>query len=274
MERKKFENHTKKLSPIFVVLFLFVISFPASAAVIGWFYALDADKVAFESVAGIPTRTVTLMGGTVMSEYRLGPHRVVAAKMGSGCVVTAVTVSRVMTLNPFDRLVSTGPAGGIGENIKLGTWHRAEQVIGWQKGKIGEGGRTFLPETDTNQMLTKLDEWPTGRWSDLPGVRLLSGEAFIASTEKRMELTKEHHAHIVEMNSLGILANLRNTQVKCLILRVVSDYANEQASEDFSAFLKSYQGEGGMMVAELVKALPIGRDEPAAHEALLKLIKE
>lgn len=149
-----------------------------------------------------------------------------------------------------------------------------EQVIGWQQGKIGEGGRTFLPKTDAKPVLTKLDEWPAGRWCDMPGVRLVSGEAFVASTEKRVELAREHHAQVVEMNSLGILINLRETQVKCLILRVVSDYANEQASEDFSAFLKGYQGEGGTMVAELVKALPIGKDEPAAHEALRKLLEE
>ena len=76
------------------------------------------------------------------------------------------------------------------------------------------------------------------------------------------------------MNALGLLAAAEGTPAKVLILRVVSDKADEKASEDFSAFLKSYDGVGGKMVAELVKALPVAKDEPAAHDALRELINE
>ena len=127
---------------------------------------MDEDKSAFEAAAGNPIRTMNLVGGTVAFEYRVGAHRVIAAKMGSGCVNTAVTVARVLALNPVDRIISTGSAGAIG------------------------------------------------------------------------------------------------------------DKADEKASEDFSAFLKSYDGAGGKMVAELVKAMPVGKDEPAAHDALRELINE
>ena len=78
----------------------------------------------------------------------------------------------------------------------------------------------------------------------------------------------------MEMNALGLLAAAEGTPAKVLILRVVSDKADEKASEDFSAFLKSYDGAGGKMVAELVKVLPVGKDEPAAHDALRELINE
>lgn len=76
------------------------------------------------------------------------------------------------------------------------------------------------------------------------------------------------------MNAFGLLTALQGTKLKVLILRVVSDFANEQASEDFSAFLKTYQGDGGKMVAELIKSLPVGMDEPAAHDALRKLLEK
>jgi|GEM_PF-3065860 len=36
-------------------------------------------------------------------------------------------------------------------------------------------------------------------------------------------------------------------------------------NDDFASFLKTYEGNGGKMVEELVQALPIGQDEPAAH---------
>lgn len=245
-----------------------------TAGTIGWFYALDSDKAAFEKAVGTPLRASTLAGGTVVTEYLVGPHKVVAAKMGSGCVVTAVTVTRVMAVIPFDRLISTGPAGGIGEELKLGDWVRVDRVVGWQQGKIVEGGQEVSSISIGNDGVMKVSDWPAGKWSEMSGVKLVSGEAFIASSEKREELTRDYQAQIVEMNSLGILMSVKGTPVKVMIMRVLSDFANEQANQDFSNFLKAYQGEGGRLVAELVQRLPIGQDEPAAHEALRKLLEE
>ncbi len=53
----------------------------------------------------------------------------------------------------------------------------------------------------------------------------------------------------------------------------MSDHADEKASEDFAAFLKSYDGKGGKMVAEIIQELPVEQNEPAAHDALRELLK-
>jgi nucleoside phosphorylase len=108
----------------------------------------------------------------------------------------------------------------------------------------------------------------------MPATKLVSGEVFVACGEKRGELARGFGAELVEMNAFGLLEAAEGTPAKVLILRVVSDKADEKASEDFSAFLKAYDGAGGKMVAELVKALPVGKDEPAAHDALRELIGE
>jgi adenosylhomocysteine nucleosidase len=257
-----------------VVLGLYLTCCFVDAGSVGWFYALDSDKVAFEKIVGSPLRTVSLTGGTVMNEYRVGPHRVVAAKMGSGCVTTAVTVTRVMALNPFDRLISTGPAGGIAEGYQRGEWVRVTETVGWQQGKIGESGQEHSTKDISNEEVMDISSWPPGKWREVRGVKLVSGEAFVASSEHRSELARNYQAQIVEMNSLGILTSLQQTSVKILILRVISDFANEQANADFAAFLQSYQGEGGTMVAEMVKNLPVGQDEPGAHDALKKLLED
>jgi nucleoside phosphorylase len=257
-------------------LILFALFCPAVlwGGNVAWFYALDSDKVALEASSAPPTRTITLQGGTVVSEYRVGPHKIVAAKMGSGCVSTAVTVARVLALNPVDRVISTGPAGGIGDLVKKGDWLRIGEVTAWQQGRAGEGGRIFSAEHAVKRVGTILTDWPAGEWQTMQEVKLVSGEVFVASSEKRGELANGFQAQIVEMNAFGLLAALEGTNVKILILRVVSDFANERAGEDFSAFLKTYKGEGGAMVADLIRKLPVGKNEPAAHEALRKLLEE
>lgn len=81
----------------------------------------DTDRIVFEQVVGKPLRPV-ISGPCSIQEYTMGPHRIVAAKMGSGCVKTTATVSTLLALNAVDRVISTGPAGGLTKDAEPGTW--------------------------------------------------------------------------------------------------------------------------------------------------------
>lgn len=273
MTIKFFDFYVKEVFRVLTRLcVLIVLTGQASAGVVAWFYALDSDKAEFEKVLGKPIRSIQ-SGGCSMHEYQVGPHRVVAAKMGSGCVNTAATVATVMALNSVDRVISTGPAGGLTDTSKSGMWLRVETVMGWQSGRAVDGGRIFPGEKAQSEVAFVKGEWPEGEWRDTQAVKLVSGEAFVASGELRGRLAAEHGAGAVEMNAYGLLAGLEGRKVKVLILRVVSDRADEKASEDFSEFLKKYDGKGGKWVAELVGKMPAEKNEPAAYEALRKLLK-
>lgn len=243
------------------------------AGTVGWFFALDEDQTAFEREVGPPLRVLRLAGGTVASEYSVGPHRVVAAKMGSGCVTTAVTVARVLALRPVDRVVSTGPAGWLGPDSRVGEWFRIEETVAWQQGRAAEDGR-LLPAAGAERRVPFVAaEWPDGAWLEMPVARLASGEVFVASAAARGELANSRSVGLVEMNAFGLLAALDGTPVRALLLRVASDRADESAGEDFAAFLAAYDGEGGRLVAALLRALPVGEDEPLAHPGLRELLE-
>lgn len=246
-----------------------LISLTSSAAIaanVGWFYALDADKIAFERAAGPPVRVISLSGGTQIAEYQVANHKLYACRMGSGCVATAVSVSRVAAFRPLDRVISTGPAGAIGENAKQGEWFKIKRVTPWQKSSNQEW--VLVPDG------SEMTDWPDGPWLRLPKANLVSGEAFVASAEQRGELWRKHSADIVEMNSFGLMGALDGMRCKVLILRVVSDRADESAADDFNKFTKGYDGEGGRMVAEIVKSLPLDQNDPAAHESLRNLLDD
>jgi adenosylhomocysteine nucleosidase len=287
MTTKLTRRHVTILKHILAVWFLVFSEVYVSAATVGWFYALEEDRAGFEKVMGPPIRTVNLSGGTIVHEYRAGAHKLLAARMGSGCVATAVTVARVLAFNSLERVISTGPAGGIGAKVKIGEWYGVGEVVGWQQGRAGEGGRIFLKEGATKPVPGwKFPQSVAGKDQDAQAagsvdallvsrdVRLVSGEVFVASGEKRAELAKDFEAELVEMNALGLMAAVEGTKAQVLILRVVSDFANERAGEDYADFLQTYDAAGGRMVAELVKGLPVGMDEPVAHEALKELLAE
>lgn len=258
---------------IAMTVILLCISPTSPAGTVAWFYALDSEKAAFESVAGEALRTVT-SGDVTMHDYRVGPHRVVAAKMGSGCVKTASTVSTVLALNPADRVISTGPAGGLGDEAEPGTWLRVEEVVAWQKGRAGESGRVSAGDASRIKLDFAKEDWPEGEWREMKAVTVASGEAFIASGSVRREIAGDTSATAVEMNAFGLMTALEGRNVKVLLLRIVSDRADERASDDFAEFSRNHDGKGGKLAAQLVKELPVEPNEPTAHEELKKLLEE
>ena len=76
------------------------------------------------------------------------------------------------------------------------------------------------------------------------------------------------------MNLFGLLTVLQSHKIEGIHLRIPSDKADSKASEDFRNFTEKYQGEGGKLVAQIIRALPEDRTSPDAHKALRNLFKE
>ncbi len=82
----------------------------------------------------------------------------------------------------------------------------------------------------------KLEARPTIREG-----RLVSGDSFIASSAKRKWLRETFDADAVDMVSAGIARVCEANGVPYVILRVLSDNADEFASADFAAFVQKYK---------------------------------
>jgi nucleoside phosphorylase len=71
--------------------------------------------------------------------------------------------------------------------------------------------------------------------------RLVSGDSFIASSAKRKWLRETFHADAVDMVSAGIARVCEANGVPYVILRALSDNADETASADFASFVQKYK---------------------------------
>ncbi len=106
---------------------------------------------------------------------------------------------------------------------------------------------------------SKLEANPTIREG-----RLVSGDSFIASTAKRTWLRETFKADAVDMVSAGIARVCEANGVPYVILRVLSDNADESASADFAAFVQRYREPLTASVAvHLVDAFAKGAAAPA-----------
>lgn len=235
---------------------------------IAYFYALDADLAALRK-AGQPVESKSAKNSAVI--VRIDSHRVYAVKMGSGSMQTAVSAAALFATVSCDLAISTGPAGRLTDGIKIGDWISVSEVVAFQKGSQTTMG--FVLSKDAIAQPNGASP-PTG--SDLTaiskGARVASGDAFIASSAARAELRSLTSADAVDMNLAGLSAACESANVPWIAWKIISDSANETASKDFAAFVESYDGSGGTLIAKWIRQLPPNPDDPKTYPGLEALI--
>lgn len=235
-------------------------------------YALDADQKALVRQAP-PPGLVGHVAGRIVQRYTIGKHRIYPVKMGSGAVETAITAAAVLARVRCDVILSLGPAGGLTNQLAVGTWTEVTELACYQQGAQSPDG--FSRKVDFHRTGTL----PAGL--SLPEtlrqarkVRAASGEVFVASSEFRLQLAGETKAQLVEMNLFGINEAAARFGIPHYAWRIVSDLADEQASAAFKTFANSYKGEGGEFLATLIQEWPSSKSSPRDHPALESLLQQ
>lgn len=245
---------------------------PAMGDTIGFFYALDADLQGLKTLARELGQSARV-GTRSIQRLQLGTHTIYAVKMGSGAVETAASAQALLARNRCDWAFSLGPTGALTETIETGQWYRVTRVMAWQHGSSTTADPTEFPSWNTD-------------WSRIPVTNLLSplettssisvasGEQFISTTGDRDRLQAITQADAVDMNSYGLALVCADHGVPLFSWKVVSDRADENASETFRNFISTYSGEGGIALAKIIRALPANPNDPASYPAIEKLLHE
>lgn len=285
---------------------------PGKADTVALFFALDEDLRALKmhpevrelgNPVTVGTRNIHRLG--------LGPHRIYAVKMASGSVETAMSAQALLSQFRCDWAFSIGLAGSLDDSLEMGRWYRVERVVSWQSGSVTPAGfqpgeraawdldwDAFPTERADDQAETRPDmhdpsfSWTNHhdlRWAATSGsglavrgahgppfplIALASGEAFIASENERTRLRHLTEAEAVDMNSFGLAAVCADHRVPLFIWRIISDRADEEASEMFRNFVGSYDGRGGVMAAEWITNLPPNPDAPETYPEIRRLLPD
>lgn len=246
--------------------------FPAHGDTIGFFYALDADLQGLKTLAREMGQSAKV-GTRSIQRLQLGTHTIYAVKMGSGAVETAASAQALLARSRCDWAFSLGPAGALSDSIETSQWYRVTHVIAWQHGSSATADSSGSPSWNTD-------------WSRLPVMNLpsplettstisvASGEQFISTTGDRDRLQATTQADAVDMNSYGLSLVCADHGVPLFSWKIVSDHADEEASETFKTFIATYSGEGGKALAEIIQALPANPNDPSSYPAIEKILRE
>lgn len=209
-----------------------------------------------EQMAGLKLVKVT---GLTFWTGKIKGHRVVLTRCGIGKVNAAMTTTVLIEQFHPSALVFSGIAGGINDKLGPGDIVIGDKTVQHDFGFLSpEGlkpGPTENPSTGKNNPLyfaadpallkaakaavqdVHLQKVQTGRGIRTPRIThgvIVTGDQFIASSTKKNDLRSTFNADATEMEGASIAQVCLIQRVPCLIIRSLSDNADESAQTDLA----------------------------------------
>lgn len=185
---------------------------------------------------------------------------VVVTCSGIGKVNAAVSTQILIDIFKVNFIINTGVAGGISEKLDIGdivissdvTYHDVQPLQMINTFPFMQ----FFPADDdlirTAQNVCKRNLEINKKY--LTG-RIASGEAFIDDSEQKRRIREELDADCVEMEgaAIGHVAHINN--VPFIIIRSISDKANEEATINFEEFAINAAKQSSQIVVAMLEEL-------------------
>ena len=204
-------------------------------------------------------------------DKRVGPfelHRgtletqpVLLAQCGIG-KVNAAALTQLLISQGVERLIFTGVAGAVEPSLKVGdivvstdcVQHDVDATsFNYELGRVP--GETFAWGADETLRRVALEAARAiGGVKVLEG-RVLSGDQFIASPEKGVWLRETFGGACTEMEGAAVAQVCAKWEVPFVIVRSMSDSADDSAEVDFPAFVALAAGHAKQVVRGMLRNL-------------------
>ena len=181
--------------------------------------------------------------------------------------VNAAVCAQCMILEYHPSLViNSGVAGGIGEGVHMGDLVVAESVVqhdmdtsalGDPKGYVSGPDITYFPASAPVVEAILKAAVPIYAGGTHQGI-IATGDQFIGSNQKLMEIRKDFGAICCEMEGGSIGHTCYLNQVPFAVIRTISDNGNDDAAMDFLQFSKEAAEKSTRLLYDILPALDTG----------------
>lgn len=195
---------------------------------------------------------------------KLNGTDVVLARCGVGKVNAAITVQMMVDKFAITDIINTGVAGSLNEKIDIGdivlatnaVYHDMEAIaFGYERGQV--------PQMDVFEFPTSAELVEAAEEACKcvnPDVkvfrgRIASGDQFIAGKEVKNNIKGWFDPMCVEMEGAAMAHAAYVNDINCLIIRAISDKADDSAEMDYPTFEKKAAVHCANMVMEMMKKL-------------------
>jgi len=207
---------------------------------------------------------VTKKAGLEFFQGELEGKAAVVVKCGVGKVNAAIcTEALIETYHPTV-VINTGVAGGLDADINIGdivlstdaVEHDMDvRALGYERGVIPDQEVSVFQADETLRM--KAYEVCKRVNLDIQVLmgRVVSGDQFISGREKKEDLIETFGAACAEMEGAAIAHTAVQNNVPFLVIRSISDKADDSAHMDYPEFLKIAVKNSVRLVTGLLKEL-------------------
>ena len=180
---------------------------------------------------------------------KLKNYEVVIVKCGVGKVNAGRTTQVLISEYSPKYIINTGIGGGLYQKLKIGDIVISTDLIqhdfdvtflGYAKGYMctGENNKEptkYIADKELSEKIKKVLEKVGGDRTVYCG-RILTGDMFVSSKEKREELVKDFDGYCCEMEGAAIAQVASLNKVPFTVVRVISDLPSGKGPEDYNSF--------------------------------------
>ncbi|STZ76216.1 5'-methylthioadenosine/adenosylhomocysteine nucleosidase [Bergeriella denitrificans] len=218
---------------------------------------IELLKAAMADVRPVSSGKLTAYEGT------LAGKRAVLVLSGIGKVNATIATTWVIREFSPDAVINTGSAGGLGKGLKVGdvvigsrAAHHDVDVtaFGYVRGQVPQLPAVFEADSRLAQAAKRAARAFEG--AAVTEGLVLSGDQFVHSSAAVADIrTHFPDVQAVEMEAAAIAQTCYQLDVPFVIIRAVSDSADEKADISFDEFLKTAATSSAKMVMDLVAQL-------------------
>ena len=177
----------------------------------------------------------------------LAGKKVVVVRSGIGKVNAGICAQILADVFSVDAIINTGIAGSLNKNINIGDVVLSTDVVqhdmdatgfGYRKGQIPQMPVFFFNADDNLRRLAAEVCKEINPDIQVFEGRIASGDQFVCDQGVKDNIVKEFSAYAVEMEGAAIGQAAALNGIPFLIIRAISDKADNSANMDYPAFEK------------------------------------
>ena len=204
------------------------------------------------------------VAGMTFYEGTIKGKDVVVVRSGIGKVNAGLCSQILVDRYHVDGIINTGIAGSLRNEINIGDIVLSTTAVqhdmdasgfGSEVGEIPQMGIKEFPTDDTlRELAIKCCQQANPDIQTFSG-RIASGDQFISSKEKKNWIHDTFDAYCTEMEGAAIAQAAYLNKVPCLIIRAISDKADDSANRDYSVFEAKAVEHSVRLMAAMLEAM-------------------
>lgn len=202
--------------------------------------------------------------GMEFYEGSLNGARVVIVRSGVGKVNAALCVQILADVFQVTHIINTGVAGSLNAKLDIGDilisrdalHHDVDATIfGYKPGEVPQLGIREFPADERLIQLAKASCEKVNTDCHAVIGRVVSGDQFISSREEKARLIADFQGDCAEMEGASIAHGAYLNQIPFVIIRAISDKADDSAEMDYPTFEKAAALHSAALVEDMVASI-------------------